>query len=131
MQVLILLKGISSSKQRSGCYARQVLAQRPALLFLGGPPGDVQFALDRHNATLAGAIYVNNPCKSPVLLACHHATLAAAVRTRCTASIPAVFGVAADVQAASMLCSVPSSCNGCAWQANSSFNHSSGLPTAL
>jgi hypothetical protein len=32
-----------------------VLAQRPALLFLGGSPEDVQFALDRHNGMLAGA----------------------------------------------------------------------------
>lgn len=47
--------GSDSGKEVNERYARQVLDQRPALLFLGGPPEDVQFVLDRHNATLAGA----------------------------------------------------------------------------
>ena len=48
--------GSDSGRAANGCCARQVLAQRPAMLFLGGPPEDVRFALDRHNATLAGAV---------------------------------------------------------------------------
>lgn len=55
------------AKEEHGCCARQVLAQRPALLFLGGPPEDVQFALDRHNATLPGALRTNF-CRASALL---------------------------------------------------------------
>lgn len=31
----------------------EVLTQQPALLFLGGPPADVAFALERHNSTIS------------------------------------------------------------------------------
>ena len=90
-----LESGRSFTAAEKGLAARQVLDQRPALLFLGGPPEDVRFVLDRHNATLAGASYSNQPCESSVLRERHSATLAGAVRTKRRASIPAVPALAA------------------------------------
>lgn len=37
----------------------QVLRQQPALLFLGGPPEDVKFALERHDAVLSSRFPIN------------------------------------------------------------------------
>jgi len=39
-----------------------VLGQQPALLFLGGPPADVAWALAHHNASVSRALSIGHCC---------------------------------------------------------------------